>query len=253
MVGVFRQRGFAGVDVRRQEPFRQLVALLEPLPLGRRQRALHEQLFEGAFRRFPIPPAFALPRRLLEIPGEQRAFGANAIQHPSAHLALGAMVPQLAARLRPHHRHREAVVAHGQVGRRMAPVLERLPRREQAVHGGFVVPRNAGEERVVMRPRHHGDGVDLHIAQALQRLAHPGEAGADAPCASQPLVAQRDAAQLGGAGRVVPTHTGNLHTSCPSRPAQCPSTHRCGERPGNSAGRGHWRDNAAPHGRRPAR
>ena len=206
MVGMFGQCGFRRVDAGGQEPFGQFVPLLKPLPFGNHQLAFHEQLLKCPLRRFPIPPTFALAGRMLEIPGEQRAFGANAGQNPSANFGVGAVVPQLAARFGPHHRHGEAVVAHGKVGGRVAPVFERLSRAQQPIDGGFVVAGNAGEEGVVMRPRHHGNGVDLHIAQTLQRLAHAGHSGAEAARAGQSLAPKRDAPQLGGVWRRVPGH-----------------------------------------------
>ena len=196
VIGVLVGAWFGGLRVSGQNPLGQLVAFLEALPLDARQLAFHEQLLQCPFGRLPVPPAFAGLAGVLEIPGEQRPLVPNPVAHPGANLLVALEVPADSAFAhRPHHRQRESVVAHGQVGSRVAPVLEGEAALHQAIRDPLVVLGNASEEGVMMRPRHHGDGVDLHVANALENLPRPGQAAAQLALAGETLMAKRQLAQ----------------------------------------------------------
>ena len=176
---MFLDTRLPGVEVGRQKVLRKFVALLKPLPLDAHQLAFHEQLLERPLGGLPVPPAAAPISRVLEVPGEQRSLGANPVKHPGPHARVAAVVPPapLAARHAVHHGQHEAVVAHRQVGRRMAPVLERPARLHQTVRQRLVVLGNPVVEDVVVRSGDHRDGVDLHVADLVERLLRPRQGG----------------------------------------------------------------------------
>ena len=209
VICVFVRAWLAGIDAAWQKTLGQFVALLEPLAFDAHQFAFHEQLLQGELGRLPIPPAAALLPRILEVTSEQRPFGADAVTHPSAHCFVAAAArTQFAAGDGAFHRQREAVVAHRQIAGRVTPVLERTVLAHQTIQRRLGVLGNAREKRVMVRPRDHGDGIDLHVAQLFEGLQNAGGAGADLAFAGQPLVAERQIAQASWASRHrVPTRS----------------------------------------------
>ena len=191
------------VDVGWQKSLGKLVALLEPSPFDADQFALHEQLLEGPLGGLPVPPAGAARAWIFKISCEQRSLGANPVQHPGAQAIIGVVVPPppIAVRDAPHHGQNEAVVAHRQVARRMAPVLEGAMRLDETIQQRFVVPGDPVVEDMVVGAGNHGDGVDLDVPDLAKDLLDPGHPGAELALAGEPLMLERQAAQLAGAGR----------------------------------------------------
>ena len=147
-------------------------------------------------------------------PGEQRPLLADAVLHPGHQLPVGVAEPlQPAAGDVAHHGQREAVVLQRHVGGGMAPVFEGAAFADEPVEHVLPVAGDAREQHVVMGPGHHGDGVDLHVADPLQGLPGAGETGAELAGAAEALGTQGQPAQADGA-------RGAGHRSCRGAPAR---------------------------------
>ena len=108
--------------------------------------------------------------RALEVLGLKRALGRDAIEHVLSNSRVAPEPVALALGELTLEREAEAVVAHGQVGGRVAPVLEDLAVAcLKFVNDVGRVVGHARPEHVMVRALDDRDRVDLHVAQVLER------------------------------------------------------------------------------------
>ncbi len=178
-----------------QHPLGKIVDLLKPFAPGDHELAPVKELLEGALRRLPVPPPAAAMAGGLEVPGLQGPIVANAAEHLAGHL----LVHGLAAPGPAHHGQVEAIVAHGQIGGRVGPVLEhRTILVLQVVEPDRLIAGHAAAQHVVMGALDHGDRVDLHPAEALDGAGHGPAAAAERIPPQQPLPVQEQPAGVAG-------------------------------------------------------
>ena len=97
----------------------------------------------------------------------------------------------------PHRRKKDAQIPHRHIGQRVGPIFEhRLVDALRLMEMFAPVAGNARKENVVVAARDHVDGVDLHIAEMLDRGGRPLRPLAERRGGVEPLRAQPDASGL---------------------------------------------------------
>jgi hypothetical protein len=113
---------------------------------------------------------------VIDVADRDRPFAPDAAQQPAylGRVALG--IPALGRDLvLAHVGQEEADVARGHIAQRMRPVFEHgFVDRLRVPQVGAAVGGNAGIEHVVVAALDDVDGVNLHIAQLLDRRLHCG-------------------------------------------------------------------------------
>ncbi len=182
-------------------PLDQLVGLEHALPLADGDEAGHEGKLQHALGRLAAGPGMVLldQQVILDVADRQRPLALDAGKHPPQ-IALADLGVPRAGRppARLHRRQIEPQILRRHIGKRVGPVLEhRLVDSLDLVQVGANVGRDAGEQDVVMRPLDHVDGVDLDIAQMLDRGLGRGGAGAERGRLVKPLRRQPKPPGLG--------------------------------------------------------
>ena len=165
----------------RDHPLGEVVRALEALPACDRQLAAIPQRFEHHLRRLPVPHAAAT--LALEVPGAERALGADPLEHrldEVAVLAQGAVVGAPVTRAR-HHGAEVRPQLDREQARLVGPVLEDPPLAQQAVHrvaGNHADPRR---QRQAVRAIDGRDRVELNCRQPANRRLDLGARRAPEP------------------------------------------------------------------------
>ena len=199
--GGFARRGRLRRLVPAEMPRHQLIGLQHAVALGDRQHAGIEDELQRPLRRLAARPQMLLVDQhvVVDVADGQRAVLPDQPHHLAQIRRLDRGEPFVALALVPlHRREEEAEILRRHVGQRVGPVFEHalvdalgLPQIGAAVVG------NPATENVVVAALDHVDGVDLHIAEMLDRGGRRRRPVAERRRRVEPLGAQPDPAGLG--------------------------------------------------------
>jgi hypothetical protein len=182
-------------------PVRQLVGLQHPPALAHRHHAAVESELQRALGRFAAAPVVHLVDQnvVVDVADGECAVAADAHQYLAQVAARHPAEPGAAIHPVPIHvPHEEAVIARRHVGERVRPVLEDfLVHRLRQVQVLAPVVRDACVEDLVVAALDHVNGVDLHVAEVLDRRRRGLWSAAERHGFVEPLRAQPDAACAG--------------------------------------------------------
>ena len=169
---VFCGGGRAHIQAAGQTRLAQGIDFLHAAALAHHQIALHEQLFYRAARWACVPPATALVLRIFsDVAQADAAFVFCPRQNFAHQDGIATIKIAAVARLYLFHlRQGIAVIAHGQIRRRVIPVFKHVLRGHQLIQMAQIIIGHAAPQHMVVGALHHGNGVDLHIAQMPNRL-----------------------------------------------------------------------------------
>ena len=169
---VFCGGGCAHIQATGQTCLAQGIDFLHATALAHHQIALHKQLLYRAARWACVPPAAALVLRIFsDVTQAYAAFILCPCQNFAHQGGITAIKIAAIARLhRLHLRQGKAVIAHGQIRCRVIPVFKHLLRRHQLIQMTQIIIGHTTPQHMVVGALHHRNGVNLHIAQMLNRL-----------------------------------------------------------------------------------
>ena len=169
---VFCGGGCAHIQATGQTCLAQGIDFLHATALAHHQIALHKQLLYRAARWACVPPAAALVLRIFSDVAQAYAaliFGPR--QNVAHQSDIAAIKIAAIARLHCLHlRQCKAVIAHGQIRRRVIPIFKHLLLGHQLIQMAQIIIGHTAPQHMVVGALHHRNGVDLHIAQMLNRL-----------------------------------------------------------------------------------
>ena len=178
-------------------PAGQLVGLEHAGAPADGDEALEESDLQRALGRLAARPQVVLLDQLVvvDIADRQRPVPADAREHLALVLLGDCREPRAPPRpVAPHGAEVEAQVADGEVGQRVRPVLEhRLVDGLGLVQVLAAILGNAREEDVMVAALDDVDGVDLHVAQVLDRGPRRLSPAAERRRLVEPLRVQPDA------------------------------------------------------------
>ena len=215
-VELLPRRGRPRTRAPAEMPLGQVEGLEHAVAFADGQRSDEEGELQRPLGRLAAGPGVVLLHQLVvvDVADRQRPVAADPGQHPAQVRRRDRAEPAVGRRpLPPHLRHHEAVVAARDVGERMGPVFEhRFLHGQGVVEVGAAVAGDAGEEDMVVRALDHVDGVDLHVAQVLDRGAGRRRSAAERRRGVEPLRAgariRRASASDSASGRGAAAGTG---------------------------------------------